>query len=238
MRHPILQITDNTELFAVDRGAYWDRMRRYPAVVLVNGWCYYITRRADVLAALRNPALSAYREPFAGCPVEMVPISATGAEHARYRRILQPFFSPRALGELPLREQAVALVDAVAGQGQCDVMADIAVPYPCQVLLTLLGYLYETALSDERPGILSRLLAGDELDEDEVIGFAYLLAVAGIETVTAAIGFALLELTRNPQLRARLREDPEFELEDGFSPDIVATLGAVKLDSLPLRWGA
>jgi hypothetical protein len=34
-----------------------------------------------------------------------------------------------------------------------------------------------------------------------------------------------------------LRRIPEFELEEGFTPEIVVTLGAIKLASLPLRWG-
>ncbi|EUA51602.1 putative cytochrome P450 [Mycobacterium xenopi 3993] len=33
--------------------------------------------------------------------------------------------------------------------------------------------------------------------------------LAGLDTVTAAIGFSLLELARNPALRAELRRDPE-----------------------------
>ena len=35
-----------------------------PAVHLAENGEYYVTRLEDVLAALRNPALSAYRQPF------------------------------------------------------------------------------------------------------------------------------------------------------------------------------
>jgi cytochrome P450 len=57
---------------------------------------------------------------------------------------------------------------------------------------------------------LSQLLTGDEpLDDAEAIGLSYLFVLAGLDTVTAAIGFALLELARNPELRADLRADPD-----------------------------
>jgi cytochrome P450 len=56
---------------------------------------------------------------------------------------------------------------------------------------------------------LSQLLTGDDaLDDAEAIGLSYLFVLAGLDTVTAAMTAALLELARNPQLRATLRDDP------------------------------
>ena len=37
---------------------------------------------------------------------------------------------------------------------------------------------------------------------------SHLLILAGLDTVTAAIGFSLFELARRPQLRAKLRDNP------------------------------
>lgn len=42
---------------AVDRGVGWKTLRDARPVVFMNGW-YYLTRREDVLAALRNPKVS------------------------------------------------------------------------------------------------------------------------------------------------------------------------------------
>jgi cytochrome P450 len=42
----------------------------------------------------------------------------------------------------------------------------------------------------------------------ELLGMSHLLILAGLDTVTAAIGFSLLELARRPQLRAQLRGNP------------------------------
>jgi cytochrome P450 len=64
------------------------------------------------------------------------------AEHARYRSILNPRFTPLALAPVTaaVQDHAVALVDAVADKGEWDGIADIARPLASQTLLTLLGF--------------------------------------------------------------------------------------------------
>ena len=102
---------------------------------------YYVTQLDDILAALRNPALTAYRQPFlvGGCPVELLPLSYEGAAHARYRRILQPFFLPRPLAALPLRDRAADLIDPVVDRRRCDFITEIARPFAVTVVMELLG---------------------------------------------------------------------------------------------------
>ncbi len=62
---------------------------------------HYLTRREDVLAALCNPKLFsaqlALQPP--GSPVPVLPSAFDPPEHTRYRRILQPHFSPQALSK-------------------------------------------------------------------------------------------------------------------------------------------
>ena len=54
------------------------------------------------------------------------------------------------------------------------------------------------------------MLNGEEpLDDAEIMGLSFLFVLAGLDTVTAAMSSALLELARNPELRATLREDPD-----------------------------
>lgn len=79
----------------------------------------------------------------------------------------------------------------------------------------LLDYL-NRHLADRRDSdgddLLSLLLSDQSdgaLTEQEVIGLCFLFLVAGLDTVTAATGFALYELARNPALRARLVDDEE-----------------------------
>jgi cytochrome P450 len=45
-------------------------------------------------------------------------------------------------------------------------------------------------------------------NEGEVVGMAMLMFAGGLDTVAAALSFAMHELARHPELQARLREDP------------------------------
>jgi cytochrome P450 len=239
---------------AGDRGVGWKTVRDAGRVVSIDGW-YYLSHREDVLAALRNPELFSSKKAFdvLGSPIPLVPISFDPPEHTRFRKILQPFFSPHTLAEMlpSLQKQALDIVDEIAKKGECEVVADLAIPYPSQVFLTLFGlplqdrdklvawkdsvialaespsldgvdltpamellaYLTE-AVNERRtnpgPDVLSQVLSGDDaLDDAEVMGLSFLFVLAGLDTVTAAMSSALLELAQKPGLRATLREHPD-----------------------------
>jgi cytochrome P450 len=231
-----------------DRGAGWKVLRTAGPVVFMNGY-YYLTRREDVLAALRNPKVFSSRLALQppGSPIPVLPLAFDPPEHTRYRKILQPFFSPYGLSKSRpvLVRHAADMIDAIAANGECEAMKDLARLYPFQVFLDLYGlpledrdrliawkddvigdkpylteedaasarHLYEY-LTDvikqrrENPGtdMLSAVMIGDGNFTDlELLGMSHLLILAGLDTVTAAIGFALLELARRPLLRAQLR---------------------------------
>ena len=239
---------------AADRGVGWATVRDAGPVVYMDGW-HYVTRREDVLTALRHPELYSSQQAFEelGSPLPLVPIAFDPPEHTRFRHILQPFFSPHTLKDMlpSLQKQAIDIVDAAVAKGECDVMADIAIPYPSQVFLTLFGlplrdrdrliawkdtvialsalpsmegadltpalelvtYVSE-AINERRqnPGddLLSKVLTGDDpLDDAEAIGLSFLFVLAGLDTVTASMGFAFLELARNPELRHSLQSNPD-----------------------------
>ena len=80
--------------------------------------------------------------------------------------------------------------------------------------LALFGYLQEFIdRKREQPGddMLSAVLAltGEEaFTNDEILGMCFLFTLAGLDTVTASIGFVMLHLARNPDIRARMIADP------------------------------
>jgi hypothetical protein len=231
-----------------DRGAGWKVLRDAGPVVFMNGY-YYLTRREDVLAALRNPKVFSSRLALQppGSPIPVLPLAFDPPEHTRYRKILQPFFSPYGLSKSRpvLVRHAADMIDAIATKDECEAMKDLARLYPFQVFLDLYGlpledrdrliawkddvigdkpylteedaasarhlYEYLTEVIKQRrenPGtdMLSAVMTGDGNFTDlELLGMSHLLILAGLDTVTAAIGFALLELARRPQLRAQLR---------------------------------
>ena len=237
---------------AEDRGVGWKTLRDAGPVVFMNGY-YYLTRREDVLAALRNPkAFSSRVLQPPGNPLPVVPLSFDPPEHTRYRKILQPYFSPQGLSKSRpvLERHAAEMIEALAARGECDAMTDFAKLYPFQVFLDLYGlpvedrdrviawkdaivgdkpYLTRAELEEgegglfeyllkavrdrrENPGsdMLSQVMTGPgDFTDLEVLGMSHLLILAGLDTVTAAMGFSLFELARRPELREELRDNPK-----------------------------
>ena len=77
----------------------------------------------------------------------------------------------------------------------------------------LLAYLSDAIQQRrENPGsdMLSRVMYGEgDFSDLELLGMSHLLILAGLDTVTAAIGFSLFELARRPGLREALRDNPK-----------------------------
>nr|WP_232069054.1 cytochrome P450 [Mycobacterium mantenii] len=227
-----------------DRGLGWKILRDSGAVVFMNG-AYYLTRRKDVLAALVQPNLFsaqlALQPP--GTPVPVLPSAFDPPEHTRYRKILQPYFSPHALNHYQsmMERHAVEMIAALAGHGECEAMADFGRLYPYQVFMELFGLPLEDRDSvigwkdagvagkpggcellayfadvvqrrRKKPGsdMLSQMMADPGgLSDLELLGLSHLLILSGLDTVAGAIGFALFELARRPELRGELRRDPD-----------------------------
>jgi cytochrome P450 len=138
---PRLEFT--TLPMAEDRGAGWKMLRDAGPIVFMNG-AYYVTRREDVLAALCSPNLFsaqlALQPP--GFPVPVLPSAFDPPEHTRYRKILQPYFSPHALAKSTpvMQRYAKGIISDLASRGECDAMADLARFYPFGVFMELFGF--------------------------------------------------------------------------------------------------
>ena len=68
-------------------------------------------------------------------------LSLDGDEHTRLRKLVCKAFTGRAVGRLDSLIDAILaeLVDPVAAVGHCDIVADIAQPYPIPVICALFG---------------------------------------------------------------------------------------------------
>lgn len=68
-------------------------------------------------------------------------LAINGAEHTRLRRLVSKAFTPRAVTRLDTTIVDVLneLIDPLTVAGRCDVVADIARPYPVPVICALLG---------------------------------------------------------------------------------------------------
>jgi cytochrome P450 len=68
-------------------------------------------------------------------------LNKEGEEHHRLRRLMNPAFSPRLIGGLVPRFQALAneLIDGFAAPGHCEFMSEFANPYAARVIAIMLG---------------------------------------------------------------------------------------------------
>jgi cytochrome P450 len=79
-----------------------------------------------------------------------------------------------------------------------------------QLFAYLQGYV-DKKRADPGDDMLSRVLSltGDDAwTNEEVLGLCFLFTLAGLDTVMATIGFVMLHLARNPDVRRRLVADP------------------------------
>lgn len=243
--------------FTQDITLAWQQLREHGDVV-VGREQVVVTSAAAVDFVAKRPELFSSARAFnrVGSPVPMVPIAIDPPDHTRFRRLLDPFFSPRRMAEREpeLRRQAGELIDAIKERGECEFLADVAVPFPSQVFLTLFGlpledrdrliqwknsileftdpasgeptpevlahglelYTYLTEhiaarrANPEGDDLLSQLITlNDEggLTDPEILGLCFLFVLAGLDTVTSALGFSFARLATDPELRHKITAD-------------------------------
>lgn len=242
---------------AQDRSAGWRELRDAGSVCPA-GQSYVLTSADVVDEAAKAPTVFSSRRAFdrLGSPLALIPIGTDPPDHTRYRRLLDPFFSPKRMSEREpqLRQSAANLIDAIAERGQCEFIADVATPFPSDVFLSLFGlplddrdrlnqwkdsileftspsatepppevlaqalelftylseHISQRRRDDSGDDLLTRLIkTRDEggLSDEDIIGLCFLFVLAGLDTVTAALGFAFARLAQDPDLRKQLTED-------------------------------
>jgi cytochrome P450 len=128
------------------RGAYWARMRELGRVVRDSASSvYYVTRREDVLAALRDTeAFKPAAFPFHvtmpdGQEIVAAPLSMSAKDHARIASALYAPFTARSLSPFSeaIRAHARSLIADVAPVGRCEAVFDDFVHLFCQGALLI-----------------------------------------------------------------------------------------------------
>ncbi len=175
VNHDIPEIPLRGADFLDDRGAYWRRIRDLGRLVrdssVPDSTVYYVTRRDDVLAALRDP--ESFKPDVASFHVTMpdgqhldrVPQSMSPTDHARVARALHAAFTPKALAPFgeEIRAQARSLIADVAGTGRCDAVRDDTVHwFGHGALLTVCGIELQQWLPKVYPLMRNRPADGDE----------------------------------------------------------------------------
>jgi len=110
----------------------------------VDDGSWFLTSEEAVRFAQRHPEIFASHGATSGggtIPIPLVPVGTDRPAHTKYRKILDPMFSPRVINAMEddLRGQIRDLIAAFADKGECDVVADVARLFPAQVFLTFFG---------------------------------------------------------------------------------------------------
>jgi cytochrome P450 len=99
-------------------------------------------------------------------------ISLDGAEHHRLRRLVSKAFTPRAAARMRTAcvDVITEVVDRYTTSGRCDVVADIARPYPVPIICALVGAPREDwQLFSRWADDISKVFAFDIADEESAI---------------------------------------------------------------------
>ncbi|MET0703041.1 MAG: cytochrome P450 [Mycobacterium sp.] len=103
----------------------------------------HLYRQADIVAINRHPAVlgTGGRGGSFGHDGKLIPLEIDGSDHKKWRRLLDPMFSPKQVVRLEdsVRGLARELIDKFAEEGKADLAEDFSVPLPCLTFLRLLG---------------------------------------------------------------------------------------------------
>jgi cytochrome P450 len=130
-------------------GCYWDLAKelRDGSPVYFNTFAqgYWIFTRHDAVKDIyKTPELFSSESftPWDPEPIyRFVPTQIDAPDHIKYRRILNPWFSPRAIeaAEDDLRALCRGLVEEVASKGATDFVSEFALRYPTEGFLQVIG---------------------------------------------------------------------------------------------------
>jgi cytochrome P450 len=111
-----------------------------------HGGFWYLTKSDDIFAAEQDPETFSVAPsmlvPDFGTDFPLIPIDIDPPGHSRYRRILLPLFTPRAVATLEdgMRSTARQLIEPLRGERIADVSALYARPMPTIVFSRLAGF--------------------------------------------------------------------------------------------------
>jgi cytochrome P450 len=123
------------------------RKLRAERVVRVIGFggipTVYISSYDEAFWALRHPEIfsSAPEAISIGQEHPLIPLQVDPPDHAKYRRFLDPEFSPKRIAELEADAAGIVngLIDGFIDGGRCDVHEEFATPLPSAIFLRLMG---------------------------------------------------------------------------------------------------
>jgi cytochrome P450 len=122
---------------------FYRKARAVGAVVPGAFGGFEVMRRSEVEFALQHPEIfsSAMEAVDLGQSVPLIPLQVDPPEHAKYRKLLDPIFSPKRMNliEPDIARLVNEFIDGFIDDGSCEFTTALAEPLPSSVFLQLLG---------------------------------------------------------------------------------------------------
>ena len=109
---------------------------------MFGGHSVHVSTYADVTWALRHTEVFSSQDVVdLGNDQPLIPLSVDPPEHRKYRRLLDPEFSPTKMAVLEPEARALVneIIDRFADKGECEFHEDFATPLPSTIFLALIG---------------------------------------------------------------------------------------------------
>ena len=109
-----------------------------------EGGYWVFTRHDAVNDIYKTPEIfsSASITPWEPDPIyRFVPTQVDAPDHIKYRRILNPWFSPKAMEAAApmIRETCRGFIEPIVPKGECDFFEEFALRFPTAAFLTVIG---------------------------------------------------------------------------------------------------
>lgn len=109
-----------------------------------NGGHWMVTRYDTINAVVMDTTHFSTEHsqiPKVANPPRFIPLNYDPPENMPYRKLLMPFFSPKAVKALDeqITYHANRIVDAIKDKGRCEFVRDVAAPFPVSVFMVLMG---------------------------------------------------------------------------------------------------
>jgi len=137
-----------------DPYGFWAELRDNEPVARSDhhGGFWVVSRYADIMQAACDPATFSSRDGTGTPPIptKLLPIDTDPPLHQKYRKIINPSFTPQAVRsqEGEWRSLAKELIAALPTEGDIELCSAFAVPFPQQVALRMIGF-----PDDDRPDL-------------------------------------------------------------------------------------
>lgn len=109
-----------------------------------NGGHWMVTRYDTISAVVMDTTHFSTEHsqiPKVPNPPRFIPLNLDPPENMPYRKLLMPFFSPKAVKAMDeqIEFHANRIVDLVKDKGRCEFLSEIAAPFPVTVFMILMG---------------------------------------------------------------------------------------------------